>query len=186
VAAAFFRFIIVSGYAFSFSTNIFSNYPTRYSAIGKAGGDSTGAIYSLIRFVDAVHTHSPKAGQGMNVSMQDTYNLGWKLGLVCKKVARRSILPTYELERKKIAEDLIAFDHQFSRLFTGRPAKDILDETGVSTEQFAKAFEMSHMVGNSAPFLRRYAVGGRCEGLQNDKLANPPRGVVVVHDGHWD
>ncbi|GIJ91196.1 hypothetical protein Asppvi_010161 [Aspergillus pseudoviridinutans] len=31
---------------------------------------------------DAAHTHSPKAGQGMNVSMQDTYNLVWKLGSV--------------------------------------------------------------------------------------------------------
>ncbi|WP_371067978.1 FAD-dependent monooxygenase, partial [Salmonella enterica] len=28
---------------------------------------------------DACHTHSPKAGQGMNVSMQDTFNLGWKM-----------------------------------------------------------------------------------------------------------
>lgn len=31
---------------------------------------------------DACHTHSPKAGQGMNVSLQDGYNLGWKLGAV--------------------------------------------------------------------------------------------------------
>ena len=31
---------------------------------------------------DACHTHSPKAGQGMNVSMQDTFNLGWKLAAV--------------------------------------------------------------------------------------------------------
>ncbi|KAK9241474.1 FAD-binding monooxygenase, partial [Lipomyces tetrasporus] len=33
---------------------------------------------------DACHTHSPKAGQGMNVSMMDTYNLGWKLAHVIK------------------------------------------------------------------------------------------------------
>jgi 2-polyprenyl-6-methoxyphenol hydroxylase-like FAD-dependent oxidoreductase len=31
---------------------------------------------------DACHTHSPKAGQGMNVSMQDSFNLGWKLASV--------------------------------------------------------------------------------------------------------
>lgn len=96
--------------------------------------------------LDAVHTHSPKAGQGMNVSMQDTYNLGWKIGLVCKKVLQRHVLATYELERKQIAKDLIAFDQRFSRLFTGRPAKDILDETGVSMDEFTRAFEMSHMV----------------------------------------
>ncbi|KAK6199079.1 Polynucleotide 5'-hydroxyl-kinase grc3 [Pestalotiopsis sp. IQ-011] len=94
---------------------------------------------------DAVHTHSPKAGQGMNVSMGDAYNLGWKIGLACKNVLQRSVLSTYELERKQIAKELIAFDHKFARLFSGRPAKDILDETGVSMDEFSKAFEMSHM-----------------------------------------
>jgi phenol 2-monooxygenase len=95
---------------------------------------------------DAVHTHSPKAGQGMNVSMQDTYNLGWKLGLVCKKILRRDVLSTYEWERKQIAKELIAFDQKFSKFFTGRPAKDILDETGVSTKELQEAFKLSHMV----------------------------------------
>ena len=82
----------------------------------------------------------------MNVSMQDTYNLGWKLGLVCKKLLQRQVLSTYEFERKMIAKQLIAFDHKFSRLFSGRPAKDILDETGVSMEEFTNAFRLSHMV----------------------------------------
>lgn len=93
-----------------------------------------------------MHTHSPKAGQGMNTSMQDTYNLGWKLGLVCKQVLRRSVLATYELERRQIAKQLIEFDQRFSKLFTGRPAKDILDETGVSMKEFQEAFRMSQMV----------------------------------------
>lgn len=70
---------------------------------------------------DACHTHSPKAGQGMNVSMQDTYNLGFKLALVCKGLAKLDILQTYQLERKKVAHDLIEFDHKFSRLFSGKP-----------------------------------------------------------------
>lgn len=46
---------------------------------------------------DAVHTHSPKTGQGMNVSMQDTYNLGWKIGLVVKGFAKRSIFHLEDL-----------------------------------------------------------------------------------------
>ena len=70
---------------------------------------------------DACHTHSPKAGQGMNVSMQDAYNLGFKFALVCKGLAKLDILQTYELERKKVAHDLINFDHKFSRLFSGKP-----------------------------------------------------------------
>ncbi|RAH75499.1 putative FAD monooxygenase [Aspergillus aculeatinus CBS 121060] len=61
---------------------------------------------------DAVHTHSPKAGQGMNVSMQDTYNLGWKLASVLKSVATPAILRTYEEERLPVAERLIRFDRR--------------------------------------------------------------------------
>ncbi|PSK34046.1 Ubiquinone biosynthesis monooxygenase COQ6, mitochondrial [Elsinoe australis] len=89
---------------------------------------------------DAVHTHSPKAGQGMNVSMQDTYNLGWKIAHVVQGKAPRSILKTYQSERRRIAQDLINFDHKFSRLFSGRPAKDAADEAGVSMEEFKRVF----------------------------------------------
>ncbi|KAJ4360163.1 uncharacterized protein N0V89_000723 [Didymosphaeria variabile] len=94
---------------------------------------------------DAVHTHSPKAGQGMNVSMQDAFNLGWKLALVVKGVAQASILKTYQSERRRIAQDLINFDHKFSRLFSGRPAKDVLDESGVSMVEFKEAFVKGNM-----------------------------------------
>ncbi|KAJ5385000.1 Monooxygenase FAD-binding [Penicillium concentricum] len=59
---------------------------------------------------DAVHTHSPKAGKGMNVSIQDTYNLGWKLASVIKGKATPSILHTYQAERGAVAMRLIAFD----------------------------------------------------------------------------
>ena len=44
---------------------------------------------------DACHTHSAKAGQGMNVSMQDTYNLGWKLASVLEGRAKPDLLRTY-------------------------------------------------------------------------------------------
>ena len=92
-----------------------------------------------------MHTHSPKAGQGMNVSMQDTYNLGWKIALVVKGLAKRSILKTYQSERRRIAQDLIAFDHRFSRLFSGRPAKDAADEAGISMADFKDAFMKGSM-----------------------------------------
>jgi hypothetical protein len=94
---------------------------------------------------DAVHTHSPKAGQGMNVSMQDAYNLGWKISLVVKGIAQPSILKTYQSERRRIAQDLIAFDHKFSRLFSGRPAKDVMDESGVNMDEFKDAFLKGNM-----------------------------------------
>ncbi|EKG15728.1 Monooxygenase FAD-binding protein [Macrophomina phaseolina MS6] len=94
---------------------------------------------------DAVHTHSPKAGQGMNVSMADAYNLGWKIASVVKGRSPRSILKTYQSERRRIAQDLIDFDHKFSRLFSGRPAKDILDTEGISMDEFKQTFRKAHM-----------------------------------------
>lgn len=67
--------------------------------------------------------------------------MGWKLAHVIKGLSDPSILSTYESERRGIAQQLIAFDHRFSRLFSGRPTKDIMDEEGVNVEEFKKAFE---------------------------------------------
>ncbi|KAI0007451.1 thioredoxin-like protein [Xylariaceae sp. FL0662B] len=108
--------------------------------IGQRVGTDFDAHQRVFLAGDAVHTHSPKAGQGMNVSMQDTYNLGWKIALVVKGIAKRSILGSYQSERRQVAQALIDFDHSFSRLFSGRPAKDVMDAEGVSMEEFKDAF----------------------------------------------
>ncbi|KAK4209601.1 phenol hydroxylase [Rhypophila decipiens] len=113
--------------------------------IGQRVGTSFDAHNRVFLAGDAVHTHSPKAGQGMNVSMQDCYNLGWKVGLVAQGIAKRSILSSYQSERRQIAQDLIDFDHKFSRLFSGRPAKDVMDAEGVSMEEFKDAFLKGNM-----------------------------------------
>ncbi|KAF8555667.1 hypothetical protein OG21DRAFT_1410564 [Imleria badia] len=89
---------------------------------------------------DACHTHSPKAGQGMNASMNDAHNLAWKLALVIRGWAEMSLLPTYESERRKYAQDLIAFDKTFSTLFSGKPVT-ANNTDGVSHQQFLKAFQ---------------------------------------------
>ncbi|KAL4899370.1 hypothetical protein BDW74DRAFT_163547 [Aspergillus multicolor] len=66
---------------------------------------------------DAAHTHSPKAGQGMNVSIQDTYNLVWKLGSVITGALSPKILETYELERHPIAEELMRMDSELVQTY---------------------------------------------------------------------
>lgn len=73
------------------------------------------------------------------------FNLGWKVASVVKGHAKRSILKTYQSERRGIAQELIAFDHKFSRLFSGRPAKDVMDAEGISMEEFKAAFLKGHM-----------------------------------------
>lgn len=56
---------------------------------------------------DAVHVHSPSGGQGMNVGLQDTYNLAWKLALVIQGKAKEALLDTYEVERRPIGKQVI-------------------------------------------------------------------------------
>ena len=70
---------------------------------------------------DACHTHSAKAGQGMNVSMQDGLNLGWKLGHVLEGRSPESLLSTYSAERQVIAKNLIDFDKEWSTLMAKKP-----------------------------------------------------------------
>jgi phenol 2-monooxygenase (NADPH) len=72
---------------------------------------------------DACHTHSAKAGQGMNVSMQDAFNLGWKLISVLDGRAKPDLLRTYTIERHAIAQELIDFDKEWSKIM-GSPPKD--------------------------------------------------------------
>jgi phenol 2-monooxygenase len=70
---------------------------------------------------DACHTHSAKAGQGMNVSMQDTFNLGWKLISVLEGRAKPELLRTYTVERHAIAHGLIEFDKVWSKIMASPP-----------------------------------------------------------------
>lgn len=81
-------------------------------ASGKTGTDDP----SVFIVGDACHTHSAQAGQGMNVSMQDGFNLGWKLGHVLSGNSPKELLRTYADERKDIAHKLIEFDKQWSAL----------------------------------------------------------------------
>ncbi len=93
---------------------------------------------------DACHTHSAKAGQGMNVSMQDTYNLGWKLASVLEGRARPDLLRTYTVERHAIAQGLIDFDKEWSRIMASPPRNpDHPELGGVDPAELQDYFVMS-------------------------------------------
>ncbi|MCZ4316228.1 FAD-dependent monooxygenase [Comamonadaceae bacterium G21597-S1] len=76
---------------------------------------------------DACHTHSPKAGQGMNVSMGDTFNLGWKLISVLTGRADPQLLHSYSGERRAAAKGLVEFDHKWARVVGARDEADSPD-----------------------------------------------------------
>ncbi|GAA2054016.1 FAD-dependent monooxygenase [Leifsonia soli] len=93
---------------------------------------------------DACHTHSAKAGQGMNVSMQDGFNIGWKLGHVLDGRSPESLLATYSAERQVVAKDLIDFDKQWSTLMAKKPEEfespSELEDFYVRTAEFPAGF----------------------------------------------
>jgi phenol 2-monooxygenase len=88
---------------------------------------------------DACHTHSAKAGQGMNVSMQDGFNIGWKLGAVLQGRSPASLLATYDAERHRIAQDLIDFDMQWSAMMAKKPEE--FDDPAELAEFYDRTFE---------------------------------------------
>ncbi|EAW25741.1 FAD binding domain protein [Aspergillus fischeri NRRL 181] len=69
---------------------------------------------------DAIHTHSPVTGMGMNTSIQDSYNLAWKLAGVIKGHLESAILTTYDTERGAVARQLLEADRTTLELFNTR------------------------------------------------------------------
>ncbi|KAI0483981.1 FAD binding domain-containing protein [Xylariaceae sp. FL0804] len=100
---------------------------------------------------DACHTHSPKAGQGMNTAFLDASNLAWKIHAVETGFADRSLLTTYEPERKEVAENLLDFDNRYAKLFSQRlpanhevrAASKHTNGQGSEDSEFIKTFKES-------------------------------------------
>lgn len=56
---------------------------------------------------DAAHVHPPTGGQGLNLGLQDAFNLGWKLAADIDGWAPATLLDSYEAERRPVAEDVL-------------------------------------------------------------------------------
>ena len=68
---------------------------------------------------DAAHCHPPTGAQGLNTSVQDAYNIGWKIAAVLNG-APATLLSTYQQERRPIAESVLGLSQ---RLLQGRSAE---------------------------------------------------------------
>ncbi|GAA3297875.1 FAD-dependent monooxygenase [Glutamicibacter nicotianae] len=112
---------------------------------------------------DACHTHSAKAGQGMNVSMQDGFNLAWKIGYVLCGRAPESLLRTYSEERKVIAKDLIDFDKKWSSIMAASP-EELEGQEGVA-EFYVRTAEFP------AGFMTEYPQSSLTAGKDYQELA---------------
>ncbi len=125
--------------------------------------DSEGRLPHVFLTGDACHTHSAKAGQGMNVSMQDGFNLGWKLGSVLTGRAPESLLATYAAERRPVAQQLIDFDKEWSSLMARKP-EEITDPQDLATYYLATAEFPSG-------FMTQYGASAIVDGDRHQALA---------------
>lgn len=147
---------------------------------------------------DACHTHSAKAGQGMNVSMQDGWNLAWKLGHVLEGRAPESLLATYSAERQVVAKNLIDFDKQWSTMMAKKPEEfaspSELEDFYVQTHEFPAGFmtqyEPSLIVAEAAhqELATGFPVGKRFKSAPVTRVCdgNPVHlGHHATADGRW-
>ncbi|MDQ4214663.1 FAD-dependent monooxygenase [Microbacterium sp. ASV81] len=139
---------------------------------------------------DACHTHSAKAGQGMNVSMQDGFNLGWKLGSVLTGRSPQELLSTYGSERHPVAQQLIDFDREWSSLMARKP-EEISDPQELATYYLATAefpsgfmtrYTSSMIIGSEAhqDLATGFPLGKRFKSAEVVRVGDGN----VVHLGH--
>ncbi|MHA7140126.1 FAD-binding monooxygenase [Arthrobacter sp. Bz4] len=147
---------------------------------------------------DACHTHSAKAGQGMNVSMQDGFNIAWKLGHVLEGRSADNLLSTYSAERQVVAKNLIDFDKQWSSLMAKKP-EDFEDPTELenfytSTMEFPAGFmteyQPSIIVGQAThqELATGFPIGKRFKSAQVARVCDTNLlhlGHQATADGRW-
>jgi phenol 2-monooxygenase len=120
---------------------------------------------------DACHTHSPKGGWGLNTSLPDTFNLGWKLAAVLQGKSDPKLLQTYSPERRKVAQQLIEADRQLSKLVATSPtAKNGEEQAKTDTTDIEKfmARQNGFIAGTAIEYYPSYI----CTGQENQNLAS--------------
>ena len=145
---------------------------------------------------DACHTHSPKAGQGMNVSMQDGFNLGWKLAAVLQGRSPASLLHTYSAERQTVAQELISFDREWAAMLGGGASQDpravqrYFVQHGRYTAGTATRYQPSLLTGPATHqhLAEGFVVGMRFHSAPVVRLGDGKfiqLGETLLADGRW-
>ncbi|MFD7061150.1 FAD-dependent monooxygenase [Streptomyces sp. NPDC059906] len=132
---------------------------------------------------DSAHVHLPAGGQGMNTSIQDSVNLGWKLAAVLRGAATDSLLDTYHSERHEVGRGLLLNTKAQSKLILG--GEDVQPLRGVLGELTAYPEVARHLAAKAGGLDIRYDVGGGSHpllGLRMPRLelAGPARSTSTT------
>lgn len=130
---------------------------------------------------DAAHIHPPTGGQGLNTSVQDAYNLGWKLAAALSG-APDALLDTYEEERRPIAADVLDLS---TRLLGSRRQQGAM-RRGADTHQLDIDYSNSSLSYNGSARDTRFHAGKRVPDARLTGAAGQPRRLYDVLTGpHW-
>ncbi|KAG0708275.1 FAD binding domain-containing protein [Suillus ampliporus] len=118
---------------------------------------------------DAAHVHSPTGGQGLNSGVQDAFNLGWKLALVEKGLADKSLLETYSSERLPVISEMLE----------------------ITTSILNQVITTGDMEFRRSPKLFMLGINCRFSNIVLDKFATPIEGKPinaygVLDEGHLE
>ena len=107
---------------------------------------------------DAAHVHSATGGPGLNLGLQDTVNLGWKLAAAIHDDARDGLLDTYETERRPVGQRVIMHTQAQSAL--NAPGADVTALRELFGELLTDPRNIWHIAETMAGSDVRYETGG--------------------------
>lgn len=129
---------------------------------------------------DAAHIHPPTGGQGLNTSVQDSYNLGWKLGAVIAGCSE-ALLDTYEEERRPIAADVLGLS---TNLLDAAKRGDI--RRGRDVHQLDIGYRNSSLAMEKPPRIDGVRAGDRAPDAPIRGAGGQPRRLFDLFAGpHW-
>jgi bifunctional hydroxylase/dehydrase len=127
---------------------------------------------------DAAHIHLPAGGQGMNTSIQDAVNLGWKLAAVVRGTSPESLLDTYHTERHPVGQRLVMNTRAQALLFLR--GEEMLPLRQVMTELVAYPEVHRHLARMVSGLAVRYDVGAGESPLLGERM---PHVELITADG---
>ena len=130
---------------------------------------------------DAAHVHPPTGGQGLNTSVQDAYNLAWKLAAVLNDAAPDTLLDSYEEERRPIAASLLGLS---TKLLEAMKRGDL--RRGRETKQLDLAYPESSLALEQPTRGARMFAGHRAPDVLLLGAAGQPRRLFeLFQETHW-
>ncbi|MET8814947.1 FAD-dependent oxidoreductase [Streptomyces sp. NPDC004549] len=128
---------------------------------------------------DAAHIHPPLGGQGLNLGMQDAFNLGWKLAAVLQDRAPGDLLDSYHAERHPVGAQVLHHTSAQRVLANPNPGEDVAALRDIVTDLLRLPDTNRHIAGLMSGLSLRYDLPGDLP-LTGDRA---PDADLVTEDG---